>query len=115
MIEESVHAPIIEITPSADKQTRAQSIHGRMAMGQVRFPGLAHWWPDIRDQILKFPHDSHDDFVDALAYIRLGVQQQTKPGSPIKTHKPRTGMMGELLEQRRAAERLARNTFNGGW
>lgn len=76
MAEESTYVSLIELVPIADKQTRAQSVQGRVAMGKVRFPAFAQWWPEARDQILKFPHGSNDDFVDALAYIGLGLAQQ---------------------------------------
>lgn len=76
MSEEGVYCSIVEVTPIADKQTRAQSIQGRTAMRKVRFPAFAPWWPEARDQLLKFPHGAHDDFVDALAYIGLGLAQQ---------------------------------------
>lgn len=76
MHEEGVYCSLVELTPVADKQTRAQSIQGRTAMRKVRFPAFAPWWPEARDQLLKFPHGAHDDFVDALAYIGLGLAQQ---------------------------------------
>lgn len=79
MHEEGVYAPIIELTPVADKQTRAQSVQGRMAMGKVFFPSFAPWWPEARDQLLKFPNGAHDDFVDALAYIGLGLTTMVAP------------------------------------
>lgn len=79
MHEEKTYAAIIEVTPVADKQTRAQSIQGRVAMGKVYFPSFARWWSEARDQLLKFPHGAHDDFVDALAYIGIGLNQQVAP------------------------------------
>lgn len=81
MNEERVYCSIVEVTPSADKLSRAQSIQGRMAMGKVFFPQYAAWWPEARDQILKFPHGAHDDFVDALAYIGLGLSEQVSAGA----------------------------------
>lgn len=76
MAEEGVYSAIIELTPATDKETRAQSIQGRMAMGKVFFPSFAPWWPAAKDQLLKFPNAANDDFVDALAYIGLGLAQQ---------------------------------------
>lgn len=76
MAEESTYVALVELTPTVDKKARAQSIQGRMAMGKVFFPERAAWWPEARDQLLKFPHGAHDDFVDALAYIGLGLAQQ---------------------------------------
>ena len=76
MIEEGAYCAIIEKTPAKDKQTRAQSIQGRMSMGRVRFPGFAPWWGDAMDELLKFPSARHDDFVDALAWMGIGLSTQ---------------------------------------
>jgi len=54
-----------------DKQTRAQAIRGRMAMGKVYFPKFAGWWSDAEQEILKFPSARHDDFVDTLGLAGL--------------------------------------------
>jgi hypothetical protein len=65
--------------------------------------------------MFKFPHDAHDDFVDALAYIGLGLQQQTS-FSPIKRkteHAPHT--FGALIAARKRFERSARERSAGGW
>jgi predicted phage terminase large subunit-like protein len=106
MQEEHTYCSIVEVTPIADKQTRAQSIAGRMSMGKVHFPELAAWWPEARDQILRFPHDAHDDFVDALAYIGLGLDQQaavSKPREKDEGLKPYT--WGWLKDQRAKHDR----------
>lgn len=113
MSEEQSYASIIELTPTVDKQTRAQSIQGRMAMGKVYFPQNAVWWPEARDQILKFPHGSHDDFVDALAYIGLGLTLQVSAPRIRPQQTQRMGTFRWLLGQTREQERrdrLLRNT-----
>ena len=66
---------IDEITPIADKQTRAQSIQARMSMMKVKFPGFSRWWPEAHDQMLKFPQGSHDDFVDTLSLFGVGLNK----------------------------------------
>jgi predicted phage terminase large subunit-like protein len=88
MLEEKVYASIVEKTPATDKQTRAQAIQGRMAMGKVYFPKFAHWWPDAKDQMLNFPHGQHDDFVDFLAWIGIGLSQQVPATRPVPKVKP---------------------------
>jgi predicted phage terminase large subunit-like protein len=115
MLEEGTFCSIVEVTPVLDKQSRAQSIQGRMSMGKVFFPAHATWWSEARDQILKFPHDSHDDFVDSLAYIGLGLGLQTsfKPAQRAQINKP--GTFGHLKQQRAEAARAARLSANGGW
>jgi predicted phage terminase large subunit-like protein len=117
MLEEKVYCAICEVIPLADKLTRAQSIQGRMAMGKVFFPEKAPWWPEARDQLLKFPAAAHDDFVDALAYIGLGLAQQASAGQVrqlARASKP--GTFGALLDQSnkaRRAQAIAAST--GGW
>ena len=109
MAEEGHFASIIEITPTVDKQTRAQSIQGRMAMGKVYFPEEAHWWPDAKEQILRFPHGAHDDFVDALAYIGLGMATQVSASSnKPKTSAAKAGTFGWMFKETEREERLER-------
>lgn len=115
MIEEQVYCTIIEVTPINDKQTRAQSIQGRMSMGKVRWPARAPWWPAARDELLRFPHDQHDDLVDTIAYIGLGLTSQIAAPSFAKKSNAKIGTFGWLKEQRRVAEAGARNQNNGGW
>lgn len=75
MRETSNYFVVEPVTPARDKQTRAQSIRGRMNAGMVRFPSFAKWYPDALTQLLKFPVGAHDDFVDALAYVGLGLDK----------------------------------------
>ncbi len=83
MQEESVYSVIDEITPTKDKQSRAQAIRGRMSMGKVFFPKFTRWWSEAESELLKFPAARHDDFVDALAYIGLGLAKQVS-ANPVR-------------------------------
>lgn len=117
MAEEQVYASIIELTPIGDKQTRAQSIQGRMAMGKVYFPAFARWWPEAKDQLLKFPNGSHDDFVDALAYIGLGLAQQVG-ASAVNRAKSygKRGTFRWLIEQTKSMNRREKaRKDEAGW
>jgi predicted phage terminase large subunit-like protein len=116
MLETKTFCSVIEMQPIAEKQSRAQSIQGRMSMGKVRFPERAIWWPAARDQLLKFPYDAHDDFVDALAYIGLGLTLQV--GAP-EAHKFRAresaeGTFGALKMARDQAERAVKVSYATG-
>lgn len=95
MREEKVFVNVREQVPAADKVTRAQSIAGRASMGMVRFPIGAPWCERARQECLKFPQGRHDDFVDTLAHIGLGLDKLTRaaPETEIKTG-PRVGTMG---------------------
>lgn len=116
MHERGVYASIVELTPAVDKQTRAQSIQGRTAMHKVYFPAKATWWPDARDQLLKFPYGAHDDFVDALAYIGLGMSAQT-PANMVRAAKrvPKFGTLRWVKNETKMNEREARKQNQQGW
>jgi predicted phage terminase large subunit-like protein len=76
MHEDKIYCAIEEVTPVKDKQSRAQSIRGRMAMGKVFFPKFATWWNEAQNEMLKFPSARHDDFVDTIAHIGMGLDFQ---------------------------------------
>lgn len=76
MQEERIYTAIDPVSVAKDKATRARSIQGRMRMQKVHFPAFAPWWPDAKNQILKFPHGKHDDFVDFLAHIGQGLTKE---------------------------------------
>jgi len=82
MHEERVYARIEEVTPVHDKVSRAQAISGRMAMGKVRFPATAHWLSAAKHELLCFPHGKHDDFVDWLAHVGMGLESMVKARKP---------------------------------
>lgn len=110
MLEEQLFTSIIELTPAGDKMTRAQSIQGRIAFGRVWFPEFAPWWPKARDQILKFPYGTHDDFVDALAYIGLGLISQVGALGQQKSawRRPEAGTFAAMLGDSKARDRKKR-------
>lgn len=101
MAEEQVYAAINEVTPTKDKQTRAQSIQGRLAMGKVHFPRFAPWWAEAQNELLKFPGSAHDDFVDALALIGIGLNSQvsaSRSSEPINQG-AKPGTLGWIKKQ----------------
>lgn len=80
MEETGIYINIREVTPASDKEQRAQSIAARVSMGKVFFPKNAVWTEKAINEMLAFPNGTHDDFVDTLSYIGLGLQSQWKPG-----------------------------------
>jgi predicted phage terminase large subunit-like protein len=75
MFESQTYFRIEEVVPVADKQTRAQAIQGRMSMGKVKFPSFAPWFGRAFQEVIKFPAAKHDDFVDTLALLGLGLSR----------------------------------------
>lgn len=80
MLETGTYINLVEVTPATDKEQRAQSIVARVAMGKVYFPSGKLWTEKVVNEMLAFPSGLHDDAVDALAYIGLGLQSQFAPG-----------------------------------
>lgn len=115
MLERKVFAAIDEITPIGDKQARAQSIHARMAMRKVHFPAFASWYADARDQILKFPNGTFDDFVDTLSIIGLMLNRLI-PTRQIKKKDdgPKPMTLGWIKQLTKQAERESAGQ-NDGW
>lgn len=91
MQEEGCYTAVEEVTPSKDKPTRAQSIRARMCAGKVRWPSFAHWLQPAIDEMMTFPVGKHDDFVDALSHLGMGLDKMvrsTKERIPVRYEMP---------------------------
>lgn len=116
MREREVYTAIDEIHPAADKQTRAQSIQARMAMGRVRLPRHAPWFADAVEELMKFPHGTYDDFVDALALLGLGLAKQVSAQTgKKKDDTPRPGTFAWIKWQTKMQEQEAARYNRRGW
>ncbi len=108
MAETETFMNIVEVTPAADKEQRAQAIAARAAMGYVHFPRRAPWTEKAINELLAFPNGLHDDFVDTLAYIGLGLRQQVPASQPTTSNTaPKSGTLGALKREQRKTERLS--------
>jgi predicted phage terminase large subunit-like protein len=107
MQEERAFTAMFELTPTNDKQQRAQSIKGRMAAQKIHFPQWAAWYPEARRQILTFPAGAKDDFVDTLSMMGLGLQLQIKAKTKKVSKKAVPGTFGYLKQQSRQRDRRA--------
>jgi predicted phage terminase large subunit-like protein len=118
MLETGRYINLVEVTPKADKEQRAQSIAARVAMGKVYFVvnrdgSQPQWVERAVNEMMAFPNGVHDDFVDALAYIGLGLGSQFG-GSDVKAKKaaePQPGSLAWLRQQN--ARDAQRHTYRG--
>ena len=116
MHEQKVHCLIEEVTPVHNKVQRAQSIIGRMAMKKVIFPKVSHWTMKATDELLKFPNARHDDFVDALAWIGMGLGRLTRPGGyKPPDNIPKEGTFGWIKWASRQQEKQMMYNTTGGF
>lgn len=83
-----------------DKSARARSIQARMMQGRVLFPANFANSPE-HTEMLQFPSGKHDDFVDAVAYIGLYLEQVAPGALTIKPHKK--GWRDRLKSQLRSS------------
>lgn len=109
MLETGTYINIVEVTPAVDKEQRAQSIAARVAMGKVYFPKVSWWTEKAVNEMLSFPNGLNDDFVDALAYIGLGLGSQFGPSAGASKPKPKEGSFQWLRENDKAWERAKRS------
>jgi len=118
MAEEKTYCRIEEVTPVQNKVQRAQSILGRMAMKKVKLPKTSPWTQKAVDELLKFPNSRHDDFVDTLAWVGMGLDKMATPGGALSnTDKtPEVGTFAWVKwdsEMRKKNDKLHNKT--GGW
>lgn len=98
----SVYLNLNLMVPTKDKSSRARSIQARMRSKGVRFDRRTAWFPDLEQEMIQFPRGGHDDQVDAMAWLGLGLANMIAPPTSEESE----------LDQRRAL-RHERETMTG--
>lgn len=117
MVETGNYMNVREVTPTGDKAQRAQSMVGRVAMGKLYLPQDAPWTEKAINEMMAFPNGTHDDFVDTLSLIGLGLQSQFSPiasSAKRKDDAPKFGTLGWVkLADKWAEEQRSRKLAGG--
>ena len=50
-------------------------MQARLRAGSVYFDQSKDWYQTFEDELTRFPRDTHDDQVDAFAYLGLMLEQ----------------------------------------
>ena len=110
MQEEKVYGYIEESPETKDPLIRARSIQARMAMGKVFFPTFVSWWPRAKEEILKFPNATHDDFVSFLTHVGMGLDKAAKARGPKAANDtgPKSGTLAWVKAETKRDEREKR-------
>lgn len=77
--EKNVYLPMTAMIPTKDKSARARAIQARMRARAVRFDNDASWYPEFENELLQFPRGEHDDYVDAHAWLGIGLARMVIP------------------------------------
>ncbi len=78
MHKQNVYPNLVMLVPSKEKMTRARAIQARMRAGGVKFDKDADWYPQLEEEMCRFPRDRHDDQVDAMAYLGLIIDKMVE-------------------------------------
>jgi len=81
-LSRQVYMNLHPMTPTKDKQARARSFQARFKAGGVKFDKSAPWYPDLEEEMVRFPKAKHDDQVDALSWLGLVVDQVQSADTP---------------------------------
>jgi hypothetical protein len=89
-----------------------------MAMKKVLLPKVSPWTQKAVDELLKFPNTRHDDFVDTLAWVGMGLSRLAVPGGVVSKDDliPEVGTMGWVkYASRQEQKEIKHNKATGGW
>lgn len=115
MIETGTFIHMREQHPSQDKEQRAQSIAARVANGKVFFPKDAPWTERAINEMMAFPNGNHDDFVDALALLGLGLGVQVRGSTKEQPKEIKPGTLAWMRAQTAQAEKAQRMNLAGSF
>jgi len=77
----NVYLPLSPMIPSKDKASRARSIQARMRARGVRFDQNTSWFSDLQEECTAFPRGEHDDAVDGLSWLGVGLSRMVVPNT----------------------------------
>jgi predicted phage terminase large subunit-like protein len=78
----NVFLNLYPMAPTKDKQSRARSFQARFRAGGVKFDKTAQWYPELEEEMVRFPKARHDDQVDALSWLGLIIDHVRDADTP---------------------------------
>ena len=58
---------------------RSMPIRGRMRAKMVKFDQETEWFHNLQNECLEFDRGKHDDQVDALSWLGIGISTMARP------------------------------------
>lgn len=119
MYEKRVPTWLKEKTPSVDKVKRAASIRARAVIRPIKVPAFTSWWEKALAELLAFPNGKHDDFVDWLSWIGLGLEEERAAPPTRKSDAPNAPAVGSgawvVWRSKRDEKLKAAQNARRGW
>ncbi|KKK58549.1 hypothetical protein LCGC14_3043320, partial [marine sediment metagenome] len=88
--EEMPQVPCTTVYYGGGKRSRANVLAQYIHNGQVRFPSMAPWFPDMEYYLKHFPFVDHDDDIDSLFILVDNLLQLQHPAG--YADRPRVGL-----------------------
>jgi predicted phage terminase large subunit-like protein len=107
---------VVEVTPIGDKASRAASAVARWNLGMIRLPANAPWTEKFIAELMAFPNGNHDDAVDMLSLLCLGLRVQVPAADPTAkaSTEPKYGTFKWIkAQQRQDADAERRQRYGG--
>jgi predicted phage terminase large subunit-like protein len=114
MAETNRYFNVVEVTPIGDKASRAASAVARWNLGMIHLPASASWTERFIAELMAFPNGNHDDAVDMLSLMCLGLRVQVPASAPtaVKTE-PKYGTLNWVRAQQKIHDAGARLRYGG--
>lgn len=78
MQRRQTYLSLVKIASTKDKETRAKPLQGMLKSLHVKFNTDMAYWPDMEEELRRFPKGGHDDIVDALSIVGQGLRDVTE-------------------------------------
>lgn len=113
MSERKAFFGITKLSPAGSKALRSTSIRGRMSQRKVHFPRFAPWWPNAKEELLKFTgtgDDKADDFCDMIALAGQAMDSYIRTSGASTSNviqMPKVGTLGWTTWAHRQQQRIS--------
>jgi predicted phage terminase large subunit-like protein len=77
MMRRQTYLNLVKIASTKDKETRAKPLQGMLRSLHIKFNHDMPHWPDMEEELRRFPKGGHDDMVDALSIVGQGLRDVT--------------------------------------
>lgn len=106
MVELKAYTVLHPVTAHGkDKVAKAANAQARVSLRKLHLPKFATWADKAEQQMIRFPNDKNDDFVDFIGIFFRGLDSIVGARAPEETtRKSQPGTIGYLMDVARRAD-----------